>query len=121
MRRERRRYQRAAVQGTGVPGEFHLRTGGRSFQFTRVHDVSISGMGVSLPVSLPKGEMVALDFNSVDFSMVLSGKVIWCVTQEPELGCPFRVGIEFDATNKQDSAVFFMTLREYLDHYEDDF
>ncbi|MDH4276053.1 MAG: PilZ domain-containing protein [Gammaproteobacteria bacterium] len=121
MRGERRKYQRAAIQGTGVPGEFHLHTGGQSFQFTRVHDVSISGMGVSMPISLLKGEIVSLNFRSTDFSMALAGKVMWCVSQEPEAGCPFRVGIEFDSGQQNDSAVFFMTLREYLENFEDDF
>lgn len=121
MGRERRKFQRAAVQGTGVPGEFHLRIDGRSFEFTRVHDVSISGLGVSLPIALAKGALVALDFHAGEFSMALGGKVMWCVSQEPESGCPYRVGIEFDSESKHDSAVFFMTLREYLDHYDDDY
>jgi len=111
MSKERRSYVRKPVKAGDLPGHFFLVYGDKTVEFTDVQDVSISGIGLTVDLSVPTGAEVGLIYDSFDMSVQLRGNVVWSV-KEGDLS---RVGVHFDSSDMNDNVLFFMVIREYLD------
>lgn len=116
---ERRTHERKAIRRDDIPGEFTITVGGEAFSFNEVHDVSISGMGLSFQQALKEGEEVTLEYNSDSFSVSLVATVSWC--EKNNHNESYRIGLRFSCGSMNDNVMFFMTLREYIDDFGEEF
>jgi len=116
---ERRWNNRKNVENEEVDGRFYLDINSETFELTNVHDLSISGMGLVLPIEMIAQQTVTLRFQSKGFDVSLSGKVMWCEKGKALKGydMAYRVGVEFDTENHQDLVMYFMAVRKYLDEF----
>lgn len=119
MSKERRQHERANLNRGDIPGAFYLEAEGQTHQFVQVNDVSISGMGISVPIALKPDTKVGLRYISDDFRIELESVVAWC--EKPERGDLYRIGIRFLPSNMNENVLFFMTLREYVDDFGEAF
>ncbi len=116
MHEERRAHERKRLRREAVPGRFYLIAQGQRVALEAAQDVSVSGMGLSLPAALPVGEALRVGYQDEGFAIELAATVAWC---EPQDDGSYRLGIRFspDPAQANDNALFFMTLREYLDDF----
>lgn len=118
MALERRIHERKTLS-RNIPGAFFIDFAGRSHPFTNVCDVSISGMGVALPAEIPSGAEVSLRYESVDFNMNLRGTIAW--VRKSNGSAENGMGINFATDDIDRNVMFFMTLREYIDDFDERF
>jgi len=114
MSRERRKHERIPLGHTDVQVKFSIEIDGVSHEFNKVADVSISGMGLVLPIRVEVGAKIVLRFNSSDLNVELEGEVVWVET----VGERHFIGVQFDSSNVDNNVLFFMSVREYLDHFD---
>lgn len=114
---DRRNHERRSIQYTEVPGSFFLDVNGTTHTFTMVHDVSISGLGITFPLKMPVGTALVLRYVASDLEIHLNGTIVWCEEGEPNQ----RYGIKFDSSDMNANVLFFMTLREYIDDFGEAF
>ncbi len=120
MREDRRASPRQRLRRDEVPGEFYLLLlGGERLILEDAYDVSVSGMGIGLSQCIPVGAVVRVGYRDGDFAIELDAKVAWCEDKKGD--GPHRMGLRFSPDPRQanDNALFFMTLREYLDDFGD--
>ncbi len=113
---ERREHERKNLRTEDVPGQFTIDTDNEVLVFSEVNDVSVSGMGVRLSQALEEGQAVVTKYLSTDFQIALPATVAWC--HERDDG-DYDVGVSFSSDNMNENVLFFMTLREYLDDYDE--
>ncbi len=116
MKEDRRGAPRGRLRRDEVPGRFYLIVDGESFELDDAHDVSVSGMGITLARPLAVGTSVRLGYEDDSFRLELGADVAWCEPQPQGA----RLGLRFspDPLQADDNALFFMTLREYLDDFD---
>ena len=116
MSEERRSHERKTLdrEANEIPGHFYMIIDEQRIEFSRVQDVSVSGMGVILSQRIAVGTDIELVFDSADFLVKLHAMVAW----EESCKDGWRLGIQFDTRNMNDNVMFFMTLREYLDQFD---
>lgn len=117
MSREKRGYDRENLVRADIPGAFEIEIDGTSHAFGKVNDVSISGMGINMPMSLTVGKPVVIRYVSEDFRVALNANIAWCVKSDDG----FRIGVQFSTENLDANVMFFMTLREYIDDFGEAF
>ena len=115
---EKRSYERKNLSYEQVPGEFHVILNGEKSVFNQVNDVSISGMGILLNKELPANSTVVVGYESEEFCVSINAKVAW--TETLSAGA-YRIGIHFSNENMDDNVMLFMTLREYIDDFGEEF
>jgi len=118
MDSEKRNHERRNLYYDQIPGTFQIEFSGELIEFNQVNDVSISGMGLLIPRSVPAGEKIKIGYLSQDFSTMIDAEVVWA---EKISDAVFRLGIEFSNKNMDDNIMLFMTLREYIDHFGESF
>lgn len=115
---EARGHQRSKIAHHHRGGVFRLRALGRHFKFEEVDNVSVSGTGVRLPISLDPDTAVTLTYSEKDWTITISGQVAWSARNTRLNHYPsYHIGIRFDPENMQDNALFFMALREFIDPF----
>ncbi len=112
---EKRKNARSGLAMENQETQFMLMRGDEPLAISKVRDVSISGVGVEARHEFKEGEAVALAYDSGDFQLSIQGTVMWC---KPEGGGEYAMGIEFDTSNRQDNALFFLAIRKYLDEFD---
>lgn len=114
---ERRRHQRQRFRKVSGGVKFSVRLDDQICEILAVHDVSISGIRLGLTRQLAVGQALELIAQENDFSVSVLGTVRWCASA-PE-GASFEYGIEFDTGDVDNNILFFMSLRKYLDSFDD--
>lgn len=118
MSRERRRDERKVIRINEKEVFFRLHLNGRWHPLRQVHDVSISGMGLSFAEAIGAGTPVKIACAMRDLEIILCATVCWCTAHDQEAANGFhRLGVEFDAKQRDDSMLMFMALRKYLDPF----
>lgn len=112
---EKRKNARSGLAMENQESQFMLMENGETFAISHVRDVSISGVGLEAHHEFSEGTQVALAYDSGDFQLSINGTVMWCTAED---GDSFTMGIEFDADNRQDNALFFLAIRKYLDEFD---
>ncbi len=114
---ERRRHERRRFRNEDTGTVFVVRVGERELDIMDVHDVSISGIGLRLAERLQIGQSVLLRHEAQDFQIGVHGTVKW---QKPASGSEFcDFGVEFSSADMDTNILFFMSLRKYLDDFDD--
>ena len=113
---EKREHERKNLAYDQVPGKFHVLHNSERIKFNQVNDVSISGMGILLDTDIQAGNVIAVGYESDDFSVALQAEIVW---QEKLSEDVFRVGIKFSTENMNDNVMMFMALREYIDDFDE--
>lgn len=113
---DRRRHPRGRFRDDDTGTFFAVRVADRELDIVDVHDVSISGIGLRLIEPLKIGQSVVLRHEAQDFQISVQGTVKW---QKPASGefCDF--GVEFSSADMDTNILFFMSLRKYLDNFDD--
>lgn len=114
---DRRRHARVRFRSTSGGVKFTVRLEDQLCDILAVHDVSISGIRLELARQLTVGQPLELIAQEEDFSVSVLGTVRWGATAEP--GRSFEYGVEFDNTDVDNNILFFMSLRKYLDSFDD--
>lgn len=119
---ERRRHARKSVY-TDIQGEFQANIDGKNYPVLNIKDVSISGIGLSLPLNAEPDTEIRLTFSAEDLKLAIKGRVAWTTESEnptPDIAveCAYMVGVEFDPANGDHNCLLFMALRKYLDDFE---
>jgi len=114
---ERRRHARMRFRGESGGVKFTVRLEDQLCDILAVHDVSISGIRLELARQLAVGQALELIAQEDDFSVSVLGEVRWGATAEP--GRSFEYGVEFDTSDVDNNILFFMSLRKYLDSFDD--
>lgn len=117
LHEERRRHQRKALNIKRGGVEFAVQIGGDVLTISEVHDVSISGIRLLLERSLNTGQELTLSAREGEFSISLVGNVRWCRKSTDHEG--FEAGVEFSNMDMDNNILFFMSLRKYLDGFDD--
>lgn len=114
---DRRRHERMRFRDNDTGTIFVVRIESRELDIIDVHDVSISGIGLRLAEVLPIGQSVMLRHEAPDFQIGVHGTVKW---QKPATGSDFfDFGVEFSSVDMDTNILFFMSLRKYLDDFDD--
>lgn len=113
-----RSHERKQVVHEEVPGRFVLVYKGESYVFSKVNDVSISGMGVMFSMELTVGDEVALRYESDDLNVEVNAEVIWVEKINNNV---YRTGMQFSNANMDNNVMLFMALREYIDDFGERF
>lgn len=114
---DRRRHARVKFRGESGGVKFTVRLDDQLCDILAVHDVSISGIRLELARQLTVGQSLELIAQETDFSVSVLGTVRWGASAEP--GRSFEYGVEFDTTDVDNNILFFMSLRKYLDSFDD--
>ena len=116
MFEDQRKHERKNVRSDEITGSFFIEVDDDCIAFSRVNDVSISGTGLILERPIETGRQITLKFISGDWQIAIKGEVIWCDEIAEEPGA-HRMGIEFDGADMENNSLFFLALREYIDHF----
>lgn len=116
-RQNRRRHRRRIFGDDADDLIFAVLVGKEVVPIETVHDVSISGIRMALATHLQEGETVTLTAQEADMIIDVQGEVRWC-RDTPEVGV-YEFGVEFDTSNMDNNILFFMSLRKYLDTFDD--
>jgi len=105
-----------------IAGYFFLDHGDKTYQFSRVHDVSISGLGLYLPQAIAPDTHISVRYHAPDLVLSLNSQVIWCEevgsNESVQPGCPpYRLGIRHIIDNKSAAMLFFMAIRQHIDEF----
>lgn len=114
---ERRRHERKALKPKRGGVEFAVQIGASVLPIKEVHDVSISGIRLVLDRNLKSGQELNLSAREAEFAITLVGNVRWSRELADQSG--FEVGVEFDSMDVDNNILFFMSLRKYLDGFDD--
>lgn len=114
---DRRRHARVRFRGESGGVKFTVRLEDQLCAILAVHDVSISGIRLELARQLAVGQSLELIAQESDFSVSVLGAVRWGATTEA--GRCFEYGVEFDNSDVDNNILFFMSLRKYLDSFDD--
>ncbi len=115
----RRRYERKFVRTDEVRGTFNLSVAQTQYTFDRVEDVSISGLGVLLPVRLNVNDQVRLSYQDDGLRICVEGFVAWVEGEAAGEMALYRTGIRFSRDDISSNVMFFMALREYIDIFSE--
>ena len=110
---ERRKHERKAFDSVQSKVDFKLKDDNDHHHIYEVHDVSISGMRVSIAeTQLEAGQELVLQVSEADFALSVNAVVRWTAPgAEADL---YEHGIEFDASEMDLNILLFMYLRKNL-------
>ncbi len=120
MLAESRETLRQNIHLEEVNGSFHLQAQDKSYDFTLIRDVSVSGVGIQLSEPLEVGAPVDMTFSAGDWKIAVEGRVVWCSVAAAR-GNPgarpeeaYRIGIKFNPRNANNNVIFFMASRSMV-------
>jgi len=114
---DRRRHARKQLKTESGGVVFLARLGDEMVDIQSVHDVSISGIRLGVNRSIKLGQNVELIAKESDFSVSVIGTIRWTAQQTDDSSHVY--GIEFDNKDMDNNILFFMSLRKYLDGFDD--
>lgn len=114
---DRRRHARKQLNTESGGVVFLARLGDEMVDIQSVHDVSISGIRLGVNKSIKIGQNVELIAKESDFSVSVVGTIRWTAQQQDDASHVY--GIEFDNKDMDNNILFFMSLRKYLDGFDD--
>lgn len=109
---EKRSNARGAVTVRSNETRFFLKSQDGVYAITKVHDVSLSGVGIETRYRLKPGERIVLKYRSSDMQISVEGTVAWCSRGNEQV---HAIGVAFLPGEKERNSVFFLALRKYLD------
>lgn len=114
---DRRRHRRRLFGGDIDGVLFAVSVGNDVVPIEVVHDVSISGIRMALAYTIPDGQTITLTAREGDMTIDVQGEVRWS-RETAEIGI-YEFGVEFDDSNVDNNILFFMSLRKFLDTFDD--
>ena len=118
MSEEQRLHDRESLDRNKIPGIFSVEAGGGSHTFTRVNDVSISGMGIHIDCPFENGKEVIIKYVSTEFNIAIRALVAWCVEDDDD---GYKVGVQYSTEDLDANVMMFMTMREHIDDFGEAF
>jgi hypothetical protein len=115
MGRDKRRDSRGNVTVDSAGAMFFLRSRDGIYAITRVIDVSLSGAGIQTRYRLAPGETRHPEISRRRLPLVHTGHDR-LVPEDDDSNC--KLGISFDAQNRESNALFFLAMRKYLDEFD---
>ena len=119
MTRDNRKEKRSAIVHSTNHSFFHIEVFDEQYQLERIHDVSLSGIGIQLAYEIPRGTYIRMMFCDKSLCRSTSGKIAWSdpILDEDETDVTqpmrFRSGIEFNASDNYHTS-FFDALKQLL-------
>lgn len=121
MLHESREHERKALLEPEDDQAFFLESDGAFYPFQRVNDVSVSGVGILLPVPVPPTTPVVLGLEQDEGQIRVQGTVVWCETVDGEAteaaDARYRLGVRFHHRDAINSSMLFMALRDLIDPF----
>lgn len=114
---DRRRHRRRLFGGDIDGVLFAVLVGQDVVPIEMVHDVSISGIRMALACTIPQEQIITLTAREGGMTIDVQGAVRWS-RETAEVGV-YEFGVEFDDTNVDNNILFFMSLRKFLDAFDD--
>ena len=110
-RREHNRDELIAEPNTAL---FFIEVENTRYPLHKVHDLSVSGVGIEAPIAISKSTEIGLCFEEADYRINVIGTVMWCL---PGTNDTFRLGIKFSPRTAQNNLLLFMAMRRYIDEF----
>ena len=122
MLRENREHERKSLATPDDEAVFFIESNGTRYPFDKVKDVSVSGAGIQLAVSLAPSSDIVLGFDQDDYHIRVKGTVLWCQALEGEGADDtarryYRMGVRFNPNDVKNSSTLFLALREFIDPF----
>ncbi len=114
MSQDRRISERLSFHMNECRGMFVLESPDDEFEIDDIHDISLNGMGFDLPFYLDPEMAVSVTYEEEQISVTIHGTVIWC-EDHPEIHGTFRVGIQFDYADLDESSQLLLAVERYTD------
>ncbi len=77
-----------------------------------VHDVSVSGAGIAVPLDLEPGSSITMRLTAAKVDIAIRGSVVWKRSDPIRHGFPtVRAGIAFDAADEETCYLFYGLVR----------
>lgn len=108
---EKRKHERKPILMDRCEGTFTLEVQNAFHEILQVQDLSISGMGITLPVYVDPGRPVKIFYAEDDHIVSLTGTVTWC--KEHRSSSSFRIGICFDDPYRDAKHAFHVIMSRY--------
>ncbi len=113
MQTDRRHEDRLRFCMEYCRGSFVLAAQDEEYEIEVVTDLSLSGMGLELPVYLDPESPVTIVYDDDTYHMTLTGSVVWCEDFPGDEG-NYQLGILFDYASRDESSSLLLALREYF-------
>ncbi|HFD92183.1 MAG TPA: PilZ domain-containing protein [Gammaproteobacteria bacterium] len=94
-------------------GTFLLETPDEEYELEVVTDLSMSGMGLELPVYLDPDTLVTITYEDDTYHIVLEGRVVWC-EDFPSGDGSYQLGILFDYASRDEGSRLLLALQDYF-------
>ncbi|MFQ5470261.1 MAG: PilZ domain-containing protein [Gammaproteobacteria bacterium] len=114
---ERRQDDRAQISLDSCDGTFTLEVLDEEYEITEILDISLSGIGIEMPIYLDPGRPVKLFYEEDDLEIEVTGTVTWCSEDVSTTG-GYRLGILFDYSYRDQNSMLFMAVRKFLDDFD---
>ena len=120
MTQDNRKERRTAIIHSANHALFRVEVFGKQYQLERIHDVSMTGIGIQFTHEIPRGTDVRLLCCDNDHCSSIPGKIAWSTpimeTDETVATQPmaFRSGIQLE-TSANNATPFLMALQQYLE------
>ncbi len=115
--KDRRRHERKAFVEQEGSIEFLVQVGNEFCAIQSVYDVSISGIRMVIERKLAVGATLVLSAKEPGFCITVKGVVRWSAEEAEDQG--YSCGVEFYNEEMNNNVLFFMSLRKYLDQFDD--
>lgn len=77
-----------------------------------VHDVSVSGAGMAVPLALEPGSSVTMRLTAAKVDIAIRGNVVWRRSEAAQAAATtFRTGIAFDPSDEETCYLFYGLVR----------
>ena len=110
---EKRKHERKPLRMDRCEGTFTLEVRNEFHEIAEVRDISISGMGITLPVYMDPGRPVKIFYAEDDHIVSLTGTITWC-QEHPASSSSFKIGIFFDDPYRDMRCLFHEMMSRYL-------
>lgn len=110
---EKRKHERKPVRMDLCEGTFTLEMRNGSHEIPEIRDISLSGVGITMPIYVDPGRPVKIYYAEGDHVISASGTVTWCQEKSLSAG-QFDVGIFFDDPYRDANHSFYVTMNKYL-------
>lgn len=98
---------------------FILATADDEFEIEDINDISLTGIGFDLPVYMDPDTEVSVTYEEDQVSVTINGRVIWC-EDHPEIHGSFRLGVQFDYADLDESSQLLLAVERYTGVLSDD-
>ena len=110
---EKRKHERKPLRTDRCVGTFTLEVRNEFHEVLEVRDISLSGMGITLPVYMDPGRPVKIFYAEDDHIVSLTGTITWC-DEHSLSSSSFKIGIYFDDPYRDEGCAFHAAMSRYL-------